>query len=93
MGSEIESLVTGKTALKNSEKLLKPFRTGKSSAMRAQKKQTALIEKQQKQEAMRLAEADSEVKKRKAFATRGRSGRQSLIATSETGLSSNLGGV
>jgi len=66
--------------------------TGKSAAERAQKKQAAEIAKQQKIEDQLLAEGDSEVKRRQALAKRGKSGRSSLIATSQTGLASNLGG-
>ncbi len=66
--------------------------TGKSAAQRAQKKQAAEIAKQQKIEDQLLAEGESEVKRRQALAKRGKSGRSSLIATSQTGLASNLGG-
>ena len=68
------------------------LRTGKSAAQRAQKKQAAEIAKQQKIEDQLLAEGESEVKRRQALAKRGKSGRSSLIATSQTGLASNLGG-
>ena len=64
----------------------------KQDAKDAQKKQKEALEKQRKIEQQRLAEADSEVKRRQATASRGRAGRRSLIATSETGLATNLGG-
>ena len=67
-------------------------RSGKSAALRAQKRQTKLIEERQKKEDALLAEGESEVKRRQALARRGKAGRRSLIATSETGLSTNLGG-
>mgnify|MGYP003657884999 CR=1 FL=1 len=71
----------------------KLLRTGKSSAERAQKKQAKMIAEQQKKQDQLLAEGESEVKRRQAIATKGKAGRKSLIATAETGLPSNLGGV
>ena len=65
----------------------------KSEAKKAQERQEKAIAEQKKKEAQRLAEAESEVKRRQAIASRGRSGRGSLIATSQTGLASNLGGT
>lgn len=67
-------------------------RTGRSTAMRAQEAQKKAIAERQKKEEQLLAEADSEVKRRQALAVRGKTGRRSLIATSETGLATNLGG-
>tara|TARA_R110002096_G_scaffold103118_1_gene227357 strand:+ start:623 stop:892 length:270 start_codon:yes stop_codon:yes gene_type:complete len=67
--------------------------TGRSSAERAQKKQAKMIAEQQKKQDQLLAEGESDVKRRQALATKGKAGRKSLIATAETGLPSNLGGV
>jgi hypothetical protein len=67
-------------------------RTGKSQAQRAQKKQEAAIATQQKKETQRLAQSESDVATRRALGKKGRGGRQSLIATTTTGLATNLGG-
>jgi hypothetical protein len=64
----------------------------RSEAKEAAKRQKKAISKQKKIEDQRLAEAESEVKRRELSATRGRSGRRSLIATSETGRATTLGG-
>ena len=68
------------------------LRSGKSSAKRAQKAQKKAIAEQKRIEDIRLAEAESGIAKRKALGTRARAGRQSLIATSQTGRATNLGG-
>ena len=67
-------------------------RTGRSTAMRAQERQKKAIAERQKKEDALLAEADSDVKRRQALATKGKAGRRSLIATSQTGLATTLGG-
>ena len=64
----------------------------KSDAKKAQKRQKAEIAKQKKIEDQKLAAAESEVKRREASGANSRAGRKSLIATSQTGLASNLGG-
>ena len=66
----------------------KPFRTG-ASAQKAQAKKD--IEKQKQVTALELAESESEIARRKALATSGRTGRGSLI--SSTGRATNLGGT
>jgi hypothetical protein len=72
-------------------------RSGKSGmvrqAQRAQDEQMRQIKERQKKEQQALAEAESDVKRRKALAQKGKAGRKSLIATSETGLAQNLGGT
>jgi hypothetical protein len=83
--SQIERNVEG--VLKPLEK---PFRTGASS-QKAQAKKEA--EKQKQVLALDLAEAESEIARRKALTTKGRTGRGSLIASGTPGLSSNLGGT
>lgn len=62
-------------------------------ADRAQKEQMRQIKERQKKEAQLLAEAESDVKRRQALSKSSKAGRKSLIATSETGLSQNLGGT
>ena len=62
-------------------------------ARKAERKQKKAIAEQKKIEDQKLAEADSEVKRRQAIGTKGRAGRRSLIATSETGLATKLGGA
>ena len=57
-----------------------------------QGKQTAQIDDPTKREKLRLAEEGSALAKKKAFIGSKSSGRQSLIATSQTGLKSTLGG-
>lgn len=72
--------------------LEKPFRTGKSSAQRAQNEQSMLIQKQRQQDELALAETESELARKKQLASKG--GRSLLIKTSETGAkSTNLGGT
>ena len=66
----------------------KPFRTG-ASAQKAQAKKD--IEKQKQVTALELAESESEIARRKALATSGRTGRGSLI--SSVGRATNLGGT
>lgn len=56
------------------------------AAEEAQKKQMKLLEQQQKDEQLALAEADSEVNKRKFMAAKRTAGRASLIRTSNQGL-------
>lgn len=69
------------------------FRTGKTQAKKLQAKQSLLIDKQRQVENIRLAESEDEIGRRKAFAKSSRSGRRSLIKTSESGIrSNNLGG-
>lgn len=63
------------------------------SAERAAKRQEALIEKQRKTEQLRLDEGTSEVALRKAGGISRRAGRRSLIATSQSGLATSLGGT
>ena len=65
----------------------KPFRTGATAQGRAAE---LSIKQQQQRESMRLAETTSEAAT--AAAAPKRKGRQSLIKTSPSGLSSNLGG-
>ena len=67
----------------------RPFRKGASSRRRQAEKDIA---RQQQSEQANLAEAESEVALRRERAS-SRFGRRSLIKTSPTGLSSNLGGT
>lgn len=70
------------------------FRTGRTSTRKSQERQSLLIERQRQKEELSLAEADSEVARRKALASSGRAGRRSLIKTGESGvLPTTLGGV
>jgi hypothetical protein len=72
----------------------KPFRTGKSSAQRAQKEQSLLIQKQRQADELNLAEEESTIARKRALAKSGSGGRRSLIKTSEAGTkSTNLGGT
>ena len=64
-----------------------------NSAKEARRKQQEALARQEQREKVRLAEADSEVAKRKAMAGSKGAGRRSLIKTSPTGLSQNLGGT
>jgi hypothetical protein len=89
MGSAGKAVATGGLSLVEDSGALS---TGKSAADRAQKRQAKAIAERQKKEDALLAEADSEVAKRKALGTKSRAGRKSLIATSNTGLATNLGG-
>jgi len=66
----------------------KPFRTG-ASAQKAQAKKD--VAKQKQVTALELAESESEIARRKALATSGRTGRGSLI--SSAGRATNLGGT
>lgn len=65
----------------------KERRIGKEKAKTAAFK----IGEQEKKEAARLARESGEVRRREAVAGRARGGRSSLIATTQTGLPSNLG--
>lgn len=67
------------------------FATGQ--AKKVERRQRQEIARQKKIEDQKLAEADSEVKRRQALGTKSRAGRRSLIATSETGLATKLGGA
>jgi len=70
------------------------FGTGRSAARRAQKEQTALIQKQRQASELELAEEEDVIARKKGLAASGRAGRRSLIKTSETGVrSTNLGGT
>jgi len=70
------------------------FSTGRSAAKRAQKEQTALIQKQRQTSELELAEEEDVIARKKGLAAGGRAGRRSLIKTSETGVkSTNLGGT
>lgn len=62
-------------------------------AKKDQRAQKALIAEQAKLEKRRLAVASSDVASARARGTQGRGGRQSLIATSQTGLAKTLGGT
>jgi hypothetical protein len=66
----------------------KPFRTGASSARRTAEEQATQA---QQAAALDLAESEDEIARRKAVAS-GR-GRGSLIKSSPSGLSTNLGGT
>ena len=68
------------------------FRTGRSAAKRQAREAEENLAKQKQLEAQRTAEAEDDIARRKAVASRG-GGRASLLAGgSETGVSSNLGG-
>lgn len=74
--------------------LEKPFRTGRSSAKRAQKEQTNLIQQQRQASELDLAQTEDVLARKKNLAASGRAGRSSLIKTSQTGVkSTNLGGT
>lgn len=57
------------------------------------KKAEERIAGQTAKEARRLQVESAEVKKREATAAKSRGGRSSLIATTQTGLATNLGGT
>lgn len=63
---------------------------GAKQAKRAAAASELQIAEQSRKEKLRLAEAESDVAKRKARP--GSRGRSSLIATSQTGVTGNLGG-
>jgi hypothetical protein len=63
-----------------------------AAGVEQRKKATESIAKQKKKEQTLLKQAKSEIKEKKAVATRSTSGRSLLIATSPTGLA-NLGGT
>lgn len=72
----------------------KPFRTGRTSAKRAQQEQQEAIAKQRQADELALAEEESEMEKKKQMARSGQAGRSLLIKTGETGTkSTNLGGT
>jgi len=72
----------------------KPFRTGKTSAKRAQKEQSSMIAKQRQADELNLAEEEGVIARKRNLAKSGKAGRQSLIKTSEVGAkSNNLGGT
>ena len=66
-----------------------PVKTGASAATRATAKQTLL---QQQKEDARVAESEDEIARRRGLAG-SKSGRQSLIKSSPSALSNNLGGT
>jgi len=70
--------------------LEKPVRTGATSKRR---EAADALEKQQQKESMKLAETESEIATKRAMAKSGKGGRQSLIKSSASGLSQNLGGT
>lgn len=72
----------------------KAFRTGRTSAKKAQKEQSLLIQKQRQVDELALAETESELARKRSLAKSGGRGRQSLIKTSASGIkSTNLGGT
>lgn len=68
--------------------ILKPLRTGASAVRRETKQATEL---QQQKEELRVAEAESDIARRKLTSKTG--GRRSLIKTTPSGLALNLGGT
>jgi hypothetical protein len=66
---------------------------GKAEAAKAARLQQAQIDKQETIEKARLAEEDDAIARRKSAGVAGRAGRGSLIATSQTGVSTSLGGT
>jgi len=93
MGSEFQNLrrKTGggllEKPVKKALKKIEP-RTGKTQQ---QKQAKEASQKQMQMEQLRRDEAESEIATRKAAA--GKGGRRSLIASSPSGLSTNLGGT
>ena len=69
--------------------ILKP---GEKQAKRAAALSEQRIGEQKQKEQLRLAEAESDIAKRRAGATTGARGRSSLIATSPAGVTGTLGG-
>lgn len=70
------------------------LKTGRSAAERAQKEQKVLIEKQRKADELELSEKESELAGQKLLTKGKKTGRRSLIKTSESGVkSNNLGGT
>ena len=70
------------------------LRTGKTSAKKAQKEQSLLINKQRQVDELNLAETESELARKRSLAKSPGKGRSSLIKTSATGVkSNNLGGT
>jgi hypothetical protein len=67
------------------------LKTGKSAAMREQKRQADAIARQQQREELRLLESKSEVGERKSMRGNVNMGRRSLVQTSPTG-AATLGG-
>ena len=96
MGSSVKK-VTGRALrpLKDANEKLrkgveKPFRTGGSRQARETKKLGLL---QQQREAVRLAESEDEIARRRGLASSGKGGRRSLIKSqSASGLAQSLGG-
>ena len=70
----------------------KPAREAERQAKKQQAQQAAAIKKQQALEKQKIAEETSEIERRRALATRRKSGRSLLVATSPTGVTS-LGGT
>jgi hypothetical protein len=77
----------GRTKIDRS--LGKGFRTGKTGKSREAAAQVAA---QQQTELLRKAESEDEIARRKGLASSKKSGRQSLIKSSPTGLATTLGG-
>lgn len=73
-----------------SKAIEKPFKTGASAATRTAGQQIA---KQKQVENLKLLETEDEIARRKALASGGRGGRQSLIKSSPAGLATTLGGT
>ncbi len=65
---------------------------GKKKAEQAAALQEQQIAEQKQKEQLKLAEAESEVAKRRALGTTRAGGRGSLIATGQTGVTGRLGG-
>lgn len=68
-------------------------RRAQKAAQKQAKEQEEAIAKQTDIEKGRLGKEASEVAKRKAGAISGRTGRRSLIGTTQAGLATNLGGT
>ena len=79
----------GKAAM--NDPLFMSQRKAAAQAEKDQKRQKAKIAAQQKIEEQRVAREGSEVKRRQAMGMSGKGGRASLIATTQSGLPSNLG--
>ncbi len=65
---------------------------GKKQAEKAAALQEQQIAEQKQKEGLRLAEAESDVARRKGLGKTRAGGRGSLIATAQTGVTGNLGG-
>lgn len=97
VGSGLSSLILGPAGLAlgaagglAADEVDKAVRTGASAQERKSKRSA---KEQQKREKLRLAEATDEVERAKSKALSSRSGRQSLIRTSPSGLATKLGGT